>query len=297
MSDLFRAKYLGIYLSGINPDNAESTRARKTRDIRRFLDFLAMERVKCFDNFDVNLVYRFLDSLNLNKQSSLNSVKFSLKEFFNVLNKEGIIGFDGRQIFPIISDSRRECIPSFYETEEIRKMIDAFDPGSPNYTRDKTMFLLAAQMGLRASDIIQLKISNILWDRDLIEKVQIKTGNPVSVPMPENIKFLLIDYIRNHRPESDSDYVFINRKTGGIYHPWKLYYIVKSLIGKTDIVVGNRKIGPHSLRHSLATRLLKDNTPMPVITGVLGHKNLYTTRMYLSIDIDSLRSMSLEVDS
>lgn len=57
----------------------------------------------------------------------------------------------------------------------------------------------------------------------------------------------------------------------------------------------NRKHGLHSMRHSLASNLLKNNTPYPVITGILGHENSSTTRLYLSIDIDQLRSLALEV--
>ncbi len=296
MIETFKTKYLDIFISGINPENVESTREKKRRDIAHFLDYLVDLKIETFDNLDINVIYDFVNSLDY-MASTIGHIKYSLKEFFDILYKKEITDFDGKTVFPVISVPRRESIPSFYETEEVKKMTDALTPESRYYIRNKTMVLLAAQLGLRASDILQLKLTDIKWDKNIIEKKQAKTGNTVSVPLPENIKLLLIEYLKNHRPETDSDYVFINEKTGRIYTYTTLAYIIRTLIRKTDIVVGKRKIGPHALRHSLATRLLKNNTPMPVITGVLGHKNLYMTRTYLSIDIDSLRQMSLEIES
>lgn len=75
----------------------------------------------------------------------------------------------------------------------------------------------------------------------------------------------------------------------------ELYSMLLKYFKKSTVVVGNRKHGPHALRHSLAARLLDNNTPMPVITGILGHKNINTTSKYLSIDIEGLRRASLEV--
>ena len=102
-------------------------------------------------------------------------------------------------------------------------------------------------------------------------------------------------YIKNHRPDSEENYVFICQKTRRRYSSSMLYYIVAKYFDKAGVDTKNRKHGPHALRHSLATNLLKGNSPMPVITGILGHKNLNTTSKYLSIDVDSLRKCSLEV--
>ena len=73
------------------------------------------------------------------------------------------------------------------------------------------------------------------------------------------------------------------------------YEIINKYIAKADIVTAGKKHGLHSMRHSLASNLLSNNTPMPVITGILGHKNSNSTNLYLRIDIDSLRSVALEV--
>lgn len=295
MNEDFVTKYLCFYLDHIDSNLAGSTVRSKRLYIEKFLTFLSDRGVNSFDDFDFSIVYAFINSLSYASQT-LSLIRFIIREFFNILHESNIIDFDGRTIFPVIFTNKRDRIISFYETEEIKKLIDALDPSADNYIMNKCMILLAAQMGLRSSDILKLKFSDIKWDRNLIEKTQVKTGYSVSVPMPENIKLLLIDYIKNYRPMNTSDYVFINKYTNDIYCDTELLAIVTRHFKKTDVAFGNRKIGPHALRHSLASRLLKNNTPMPVITGVLGHKNLNTTRAYLNIDIEALRQMSLEIN-
>ena len=294
MNEDFKTKYLNIYLDHLNPDLSPSTLHNKQNNILVFLNYLSNHDIYNFENFDINIVFRFINSLNYAPQT-ISGLEFNLREFFDILHKTGLTDFEGREVFPVIFTNKRDRIISFYSTKEIRKVIDVLDPKSRNYTMNKCMVLIAAQIGLRSSDILGLKLSEIKWDKGLIERKQAKTGNLVSVPMPENIRLLLIDYIKNHRPECDSDYVFINQTSMNRYCSTELLAIVRRLIRKTDISVKNRKVGPHALRHSLATRLLESNTPMPVITGILGHKNLNTTRAYLNIDIESLRKRSMEV--
>ena len=209
--------------------------------------------------------------------------------------KNGISPVDGRRIFPVITTNKRDSIISYYQPEEVLEMVNAIDINTPDGVRDKCMVLLAAQTGLRESDILSLSFDDIHWDKDLISKVQKKTGLNVSVPLPNNLKLLLLDYIKNHRPDSDENYVFICQKTHHRYSSSMLHCIVTKYFRKACVNTQNRKHGPHALRHSLATNLLKGNSPMPVITGILGHKNLNTTSKYLSIDVDSLRKCSLEV--
>ena len=131
--------------------------------------------------------------------------------------------------------------------------------------------------------------------RSITLRIQQKTSLPVSVPLPENIKYLLIDYIKNNRTKSDTDFVFINPDSSLRYSETELYAIFNKYLKQSSVSVGNRKHGPHALRHSLAAKLLDNNTPMSVITGILGHKDINTTSKYLSIDIEGFRKVSLEV--
>lgn len=287
-------KYKQIYKDSINENLKESTIWGKLHYIDLFLHHLECINIIDLSKFDINVVYQFVNSLTYASQTK-SLIQFTLREFFDCLYKSKLSTINGKQLYPVILTNKRERIPSFYFNNEIKKLIDSIDILVPNGIRDKCMILMAAQLGLRQSDIITITFENISWDKNIIYKTQSKTGQRITTALPLNLKFLLIDYIKNHRPSSTSNYIFIREKTNDRFGNGEVYAIVNKYFRKAEISVKNRKHGPHALRHSLATNLLKDNTPMPVITGILGHKNMNTTSSYLTIDIESLRELSLEV--
>ncbi len=289
----YLTKCFNLYIENLSSNLSNSTIYNKTHSVCSFLKSLD-DDFHDFKNFDINSVYHYINSLNYASQT-ISGIQFVLREFFDVLYKNNISDFDGRKVFPVIITNKRDTIPSYYSTDEIKKIIDSIDITQPHGVEHKCMLLIDAQTGLRSSDILGLTFDEILWDKNIIHKIQQKTKAPVYIHMPDNIKFLLLDYLKNYRPSSDENYIFICEQTGKRYSSGELYYVFNKYLNKTDINVGNRKHGPHSLRHSLASNLLKHGTAMPVITGILGHKNLNTTSRYLSIDIETLRSLCLEV--
>ncbi|AGY77276.2 tyrosine-type recombinase/integrase [Clostridium autoethanogenum] len=162
--------------------------------------------------------------------------------------------------------------------------------------RDFAVILLAGELGIRSGDIVRLKLSNIHWEHNTIEFIQYKTKIFNQLPLLENIKYALLDYLKNSRPDTKSDIIFIGIRNGGRQLTNTcIHRIVSKYFIKSNIDISKRKHGPHAMRHSLASNLLHNNTPMHIIKEVLGHSNLNTTRMYLNINIDALRTVSLEV--
>lgn len=270
------------------------TISRKKHHITNLLNYLESQGIQNFSDFDIGRIYEFITSLPYASQT-ISNMQFAIREYFNLMFESGLSSFDGRQVFPVIFTNKRDRIISYYQDEEVRNLINAIDISQPDGIRDKCMVLLAAQTGLRAGDITHLTFDEIVWDKNLISKKQHKTSLPVVVPLPENVKLLLVDYIKNYRPDSRDRSVFICPDTYQCYCDSELYYIANKYFRRAEISIGNRRHGPHALRHSLASNLLKNNTPMPVITGILGHKDINTTSKYLSIDIESLRLCCLEV--
>ena len=140
-------------------------------------------------------------------------------------------------------------------------------------------------------------MENIRWDINQIEYIQQKTKNPICLPLLENIKYALLDYLKNSRPQSISLNIFVRHRAP--FTPFSdknpFYVLINKYINKADIKTAGKKHGLHSMRHSLASNLLSENIPIPVITAILGHKSSDTTNMYLRIDTGKLRSVSLEV--
>ena len=252
-----KERYLPIYLNNIREGLADSTVWNKRHHADMFLDYLEGAGFRDLSGLACSDVYGYINSLHFASQT-ISGIEFSLREFLDILYSQGLTAIDGRTAFPVIHTNKRDRILSCYAATEVRDIVSAIDLNGKNGMRNRCMVGMAAQMGMRRSDIVNLRISDIKWDRSVIEKHQEKTGFIVTVPMPKDIKLLLIDYMKNHRPESDSEYVFIRPETGNRYCASIVYAIMnQGLLKKAGVVPGNRKHGPHALRHSLATLLIK----------------------------------------
>jgi site-specific recombinase XerD len=260
------------------------------------MNYLGDSNVKDFQNCKQKNVTGYLSSLTDLSSSTISGRTFILRHFFNYLKRKDLSLFSGNELFPVIFTNKRERILSFYSVEEIRRIVASIDRDKPYGKRDFIVVLLAAELGIRSGDIIRLKISDIRWERNTIEFVQYKTKVFHQLPLLENIKYALIDYLKNERPQSNSEHILIGiRNDPKPLSNTRIYQIVSKYFRKAGVDVSKRKHGPHAMRNSLASNMLHNNTPMHVIKEVLGHSNINTTRMYLNIDIDALREFALEV--
>jgi len=114
---------------------------------------------------------------------------------------------------------------------------------------------------------------------------------------PEDLtNYAPVDYLKFGRPDSESGVVFLrHRPPFNEFAPGAIYSMVSGYIGKAGLLAAGKKRGPHALRHSLASRLLEENVPLPVISEILGHTDTNTTAVHLPIDIEQLRRCALEV--
>ena len=289
------AKYIELFKNGQKEGIVDATVNRKLQIVRKFLRYLDDTQIDDFSSLKKETVYEFVNSLDYRPQT-ISGVQFTLRQFFNIMHGHGLVSFDGYQLFPVITTDKRDSVLSYYSSEEIKILIESIDTTKKCGIRDKCMVLIAAECGLRSSDIVWLRFDEINWDKKIINKIQHKTGIRVIVPFTEQVQFLLLDYLKNHRPDVRSEYVFINTVANSAFTSAKiLTQIVYKNLEKAGIERRCRKRGAHTLRHSLATTMLANNTPVPIITGVLGHSSSRTTQKYLSIDVDRLREVSLEV--
>ena len=263
----------------------------------RFLNYLDKQGITVIINLTSNDVLSYLSTLEKFRDNSKSGILFTLRNFLLFLYSEKYIVEPLNNLFPVIFSNKFDRLPSYYSAEEVHDILCQVDRNSTFGRRDYLVLLLAVQFGLRAGDIRQLKFKNIKWSRSTIEFVQQKTRNPLQLPLTEEFKYALADYMRNSRPEVDEPTIFVRHKA-----PFQafvvsntFYHIVNKYITLAGIKLNGRKHGLHSMRHSSASNLLQNNTPYPVITGILGHKNTETTKHYLRIDIQQLRRVALEV--
>ena len=221
-----------------------------------------------------------------------------LRDFFRYLYHQKLLDIDVSVFLPKDSYNKQSKLPSTYKKQEVETLINSIDRSSRTGKRNYAIILLAARLGLRASDIINLKFKNLLWERDVIRIRQYKTGNELELPLLPEIGNALIDYLKYSRPVSEAPHVFLVARSP--FNPMcrsGVGAVVQNAFSTASIATGNRKHGPHALRHSLAGFLLESRVTLPVISEVLGHEKSESTRFYLRVDVTSLKKCMLEVPS
>lgn len=239
----------------------------------------------------------FLDFIKTNDHPHAFYLRTSvLKKLLLYLFENKYINDNLLKSIPKAKYIRTKKLPSTYTNAEISKMLSVIDRNSTAGKRDYAMISLAVHLGLRAGDIVNLKFENIDWERNRISLLMSKTGKEISLPLLPEVGNAILDYLKNSRRDCSLKEIFVSIK-GEILpvKPTILYEHISNYLKMAGIDTSNRKKGPHALRHSLATRMLKQGQPLPLISEALGHSDSQVTMIYTSIDFDSLKDCALEV--
>jgi len=222
----------------------------------------------------------------------------SVRVFFRHLYQTGITQKDYTTKLPTIKANRQFKLPRTWNKEDVLAVLDSIDRGNPVGKRDYAILMLITRYGLRSADVKDLMLLNLRWDTNTIEIVQSKTKNPLRLPLMKNVGWAVIDYLKNGRPVSDSPYVFLTSTVP--YRPFGANSCgLNSILTKHIRAAGVRiprevPKGVHSLRHTLASTMLSNDVPLPVISSVLGHVTSKATNLYLHIDIKRLKECALD---
>lgn len=189
--------------------------------------------------------------------------------------------------------AQRERVVNILSDDEMRQVHEYKENSStPLELRNVAIILLGLKMGLRGSDIVNLKFSNIDWKRSVIHLIQTKTKTEVTLPIPIEAGNAIYQYLMKGRPYSKSSYVFIQHKAP--YDKLERGSCLKTI----REVLPERKVpgsGFHVTRKSFATSLLRQGTAINIIIDSLGHKSNSTVSKYLSLDEDRMRTCPLSL--
>lgn len=264
--------------------------------LSRFFAYLETINVHEPSGITISHVFSFMNSLKAFEKPTVNHTMRAVRYYLKYCHENGIITYDLFSKLPNPYYSRQSKLPSTYTEEEVETTLNSIDLGNPCGVRDYAIILLIARLGLRSSDVANLRFSNIDWDNDRIRLTQVKTGNPLELPLLSDVGEAIINYLKNARPKTETDHVFVRIKPPyTAFHSSAVGSLVHDHLVRAGIHVEGRKAGSHALRHSLASRLLEHKIPLPVISEILGHVNSQTTMTYLRIDINELRKCALEV--
>jgi integrase len=269
---------------------AAATREAYGRVARGYLCYLESSGISGLDAADGGTVLAFLASL------SPRWAKASL--FWVVSNFRPFLAFTGR---PDLVDAaglagarRSHPIVPVLGEGDLRLVIAACASGVV-CARDAAITLLALSTGLRACDIVELRLSDVDWRGRAICIVQRKTCNPLTVPLTDLLAGRLADYVLHDRPRTRDDHVFVRRVAPHVH--LEGHAAIHRVTAEVFRVAGvaDVKGGTRLLRHNAASRMLRAATPLPTISAVLGHASEESTKQYMSIDDDRLLGCVLPV--
>jgi len=278
-------------------DNSAATKKLRIHHIKLFYDFMGFRGVEKVTQITPELISGYVLSLQGGSLVYAKHRLSTLKYFFRFIHANGYCETDFSYAVPRIKAPKNQNVPALWSKDEISRLMESIDRGSPSGKRDYAVLSLAIQLGIRISDIANLKLENLKWERKEIEFSQHKTGKRVIYPMLNDIGWAVIDYLRYGRPESSNSYLFLscnapytNLQSGSM--SCILYRQMQRCgIKKREGTVS----GMHSLRHALARSLLEQNTPLSVLADIMGHASVVSASPYLKVDIDGLRDCALSL--
>lgn len=253
-----------------------------------FFNYLENNNIN-IESVDLEIVKEYINSLNNLSLSSKHDVCKHFKTLIKFLYNKKYIDNDFSILIPQTKLPKYSAIPSVWSDEEISMLLNSFNLESPLGKRNYAIVMLAINLGIRWCDIKNLKFENFDWNSNIIKFKQVKTNINIELPISEDVGNAIIDYIKNERPLCNEPYIFITH-----LKPYRK--MAKTFIPSRNLDVKiNHKKGIHSLRHTLASNLLKEETPLNIISSILGHVNSDTTTIYLKVDENHLRKCCLSL--
>jgi integrase/recombinase XerD len=259
-------------------------------DLILFKKFLIANKINdtplnCKPETIKNYLYK---SFSHKKSRSLSRSISAIKSFFNYLIFEGYI--KDSPISNVESPKQEKKLPEVLTEDEIKNLIDSINLNQDFGQRNKTIIEILYGTGIRVSELVNLKLSNIFFKEKII-KVIGKGNKERFVPLGEVASKEIKIYINNRNElkidSKSSDILFLNRYGRGLTRS-----MIFKIISDASKRIGlDKKISPHTLRHSFATHLIKNGADLRSIQLILGHESITTTEIYTHLDVFHLEEV------
>ena len=276
-----------------------SSLAVRIGGVAKLLAFLGSRDVLKLQHVQAADLTAFVASLHRFRPRTVSSIVSDVRQFLRFLTMRGILSQDLSHVLPTIRASYDTIIPSVWDPQLVVKLLGIVDRSSPKGKRDYAMLLLASRLGLRVGDLRRLKLDDLDWEASTVTVAQAKTGAALTLPVSEEVGEALIDYLRFGRPAVEHREVFLKLKPplGPFSYNNHLYHVVGHWRRAAGIEFRTQqRQGFHSLRHTLATHLLREQTPINVISDILGHATSASTFIYAKADTETLRGAALDTE-
>lgn len=241
------------------------------------LQYLNDMRIYTFNDVTAETIIRYL---KITKQTRQREVLCELRGIFRYLERkdlsytiEGVHAPRIKRIIPMLSE------------EEVEKLDTALNSNAVS-KRDAAIVIIGLSCGIRACDLIKLRLSDIDWDNETITFKQSKTENQVCLPLTVKVGNAIADYILNERPHVDEEILFLRSLAPFVplTDHASCHAVVSRVFKNAGIEKSGRMFGMHMLRHNAASTMVKNEVPIETIAAILGHSSADTTDIYITTD-------------
>ncbi len=211
-----------------------------------------------------------------------------LRSLLRFLHLEGLIMRDLAAAVPPVAGWRDTALPATLAAGEVVELLSSCDRSQPTGVRDFAILTLLARLGLRSCEVAGLELDDIDWrGGELLVRGKVRGED--TLPLLNEVGEALVAYLHDGRPEAKSPKVFLTSLAPmrGL-KPASIGHVVRRACERT----GRVPVGPHRLRHALATEMLRRGVALPDISQVLRHRDLATTQVYAKVDVAALRSVA-----
>ena len=287
-------QYLKEYLEVLKYQKNYSTLTIESyeRAIIQFIEYLDVEGIQDFNDVKYSFLRGYLAQLHNQglEAKTINHKMSTLRGFYRFMQREEYV--DDNPFMLVDSLKTPQKNPDFLYIDEMQELLDSIKIDTPLERRNKTMLELMYASGLRVSEVVNLTLQQIDFQRQLL-LIHGKGRKDRYVPFHNYAAEWLKDYIQEDRPELMAvthqlhNFVFVNKNGGQMTNRG-----VEDVVNRvTFLYDATKKIHPHTFRHSFATHLLEQGVDIRIVQELLGHANLSTTQVYTHVTNQHLKEV------
>ncbi len=272
-----------VYEKGLSPKSVEAY----LHDVQLLADFLGEDKIAdaTFEELQKFLKHLYESDFNARSQARIVS---GMRAFYRYLIYANVREDDPTELLDAPKIGMH--LPDVLTVEEIQSIMDVIDLSTPEGHRNRAMVEVMYGCGLRVSELVTLRLSNLFFDDGFI-KVVGKGNKERLIPIGKTAIKAVNDYVEGKRKllkikKGEEDYVFLNRRGAHLTREM-VFMLVKKWVAAAGI---DKTVSPHTFRHSFATHLIEGGADLRAVQEMLGHESITTTEIYTHLDQDYLRT-------
>lgn len=261
---------------------------------QKFLHFIGyQENASSLPAFGIADIDRFIEEGAFRKPVTQEHLTGVLRSFLRFLHQSGSLPNDLASLIINPRRYRLSTLPRVLDWEQVQQILNSVDRSTRSGRRHYAILILLAVYGLRAGEIANLKLEDIDWGKETIHIASRKARKDLWLPLIAQAGKAILGYLKHGRPSSKDRHIFLLTRA-----PWtslnrhNIAYVVDRHIELSGLNPPRR--GPHLLRHSFATHLIRKGLPLKQIGDMLGHRDPDSTHIYTKTAIEQLREVALE---